>query len=166
MVVNGGVFAAGRRFYQFVDPLSVVNLGNDPFLGEVLQSQWPETFTMKTVAWAESDLEFDVQPDYAGLATSSDLEPVKPEAFSLYQNYPNPFNPSTNISFTLPNAADVRLTVYNVLGQEVSTLINGKTLNSGTHTVAFDASALSSGMYIYRIEAGNFTSTKRMMLIK
>lgn len=166
MVVNGGGFAAGRRFYQFVDPLSVVNLGNDPFLGEVLQSQWPETFTMKTVAWAESDLEFDVQPDYAGLATSSDLEPVKPEAFSLYQNYPNPFNPSTNISFTLPNAADVRLTVYNVLGQEVSTLINGKTLNSGTHTVAFDASALSSGMYIYRIEAGNFTSTKRMMLIK
>jgi hypothetical protein len=166
MVVNGGGFAAGRRFYQFVDPLSVANLGNDPFLGEVLQSQWPETFTMKTVTWAETDLEFDVQPDYAGLATSSDFEPVKPETFSLHQNYPNPFNPSTNISFTLPNAADVRLTVYNVLGQEVSTLINGKTLNSGTHTVAFDASALSSGMYIYRIEAGNFTSTKRMMLIK
>ena len=66
----------------------------------------------------------------------------------------------------MPNAANVSLKVYNVLGQEVASLINNKAMTAGTHTVAFDASALSSGMYIYRIEAGNYVSTKRMMLIK
>ncbi|HCD52338.1 MAG TPA: hypothetical protein DEQ34_07820, partial [Balneolaceae bacterium] len=79
---------------------------------------------------------------------------------------PNPFNPTTNISFTLPDAAPVKLTVYNVLGQQVSTLISNKTMTAGTHTVAFDASALSSGIYIYRLEAGSFVSNKRMTLIK
>ena len=166
MVVNGGGFSAGRRYYQFIQPLSVKNLGDDPFLGEVFQSEWPETYTMETVKWASSDLDFDVQPDYASLATSLDEEPTNPEVFTLMQNYPNPFNPSTNISFNMPNAANVSLKVYNVLGQEVASLINNKAMTAGTHTVAFDASALSSGMYIYRIEAGSYVSTKRMMLIK
>ncbi len=88
-----------------------------------------------------------------------------PERFALKQNYPNPFNPSTNIAFDLPETSEVTLSVYNMLGQKVMTLVNGR-LNAGAHQVKFDASSLASGMYVYRIEAGSFVSTKKMMLIK
>lgn len=88
-----------------------------------------------------------------------------PLEFNLSQNYPNPFNPTTNINFTLPVNSQVTLKVYNLLGQEVATLVNGR-LGSGPHTVKFDASGLASGMYLYRIEAGSFVQNKKMMLIK
>lgn len=99
------------------------------------------------------------------LPNSIEDEFGKPTAFRLEQNYPNPFNPSTTIKFALPEASDVKLTVYNMLGQRVNTLINNK-MTAGFHSVPFDASNLASGMYIYRIEAAAFTSTKKMMLIK
>ncbi|GAB5407768.1 MAG: hypothetical protein BalsKO_01330 [Balneolaceae bacterium] len=88
-----------------------------------------------------------------------------PEFFKLNQNYPNPFNPSTNISFELPEAGSVQLKVYNMLGQEVASLVEGR-MNSGNHSVNFDASQLSSGVYIYRLIVGSQSITKKMMLIK
>jgi DNA-binding beta-propeller fold protein YncE/lysophospholipase L1-like esterase len=88
-----------------------------------------------------------------------------PTEYRLEQNYPNPFNPSTTIRFALPQQSTVRLTVYNMLGQEVMTLANG-TMAAGVHTMMFDARSIASGMYIYRIIAGNFVMTKTMMLIK
>lgn len=90
---------------------------------------------------------------------------LKPVAFKLSQNYPNPFNPSTSISFNLPVTSEVKLEVFNLIGNKVATLIN-ETLNSGSHSANFDASNLSSGIYIYRIQAGDFTQTKKMLLIK
>lgn len=90
---------------------------------------------------------------------------LTPNAFRLSQNYPNPFNPSTNISFTIPQSGEVNLKVYNLLGQEVATLVSER-MSSGNHTVNFNASQLSSGMYIYRIEVGGLTQTKKMLLIK
>ncbi len=107
----------------------------------------------------------------AGTAvTATDIEEANsalPYEFALEQNYPNPFNPSTNIEFSIPNASDVRLDVYNVLGQRVATLVNGRTMPAGTHAVTFDASQLTSGMYIYRLQAGGeFTQTRTMMLLK
>ena len=89
----------------------------------------------------------------------------QPTEFSLLQNYPNPFNPSTKIEFALPTQAHVSLKVYNMLGQVVATVVNG-VMNAGAHSVTFDASKLSSGVYFYRIDAGNFSSIKKMVLVK
>jgi hypothetical protein len=88
-----------------------------------------------------------------------------PTEFSLSQNYPNPFNPSTTIKFGLPVASTVSLKVYNILGEEVANLVN-KDMPAGFNTVIFDASRLGTGMYIYRIQAGNFTQVRKMMLVK
>ncbi len=85
--------------------------------------------------------------------------------FALDQNYPNPFNPSTTISFAIAAKSFVTLKVYNVLGKEVATLANGE-FESGRHSVDFNASDLASGVYYYTISAGNFTSTKKMILMK
>lgn len=101
------------------------------------------------------------------LPTSIDEDLSQPMKFSLEQNYPNPFNPSTNINFTLPSASKVTLEVYNMLGQKVATLVDNESLAAGVHNKVFDASKLASGMYIYRITAGNnFSKSQKMMLIK
>ncbi|MCU7493210.1 MAG: T9SS type A sorting domain-containing protein [Ignavibacteria bacterium] len=88
-----------------------------------------------------------------------------PTEFALRQNFPNPFNPSTTINFDIPAAGQYVMKVYNMLGQEVSTLINGE-LNAGYHSVTFDASRLTSGVYIYRLTGNNVVMTKKMMLNK
>lgn len=93
------------------------------------------------------------------------IESGIPSTYSLSQNYPNPFNPSTVISFSLPEQSNVTLKIYNVLGQEISTLLN-TVKAAGTHQVEFDASQLTSGIYFYKLEASQFTSIKKMMLIK
>ena len=88
-----------------------------------------------------------------------------PDNFVLKQNYPNPFNPSTNITFVLPQSTKVQLTVYNMLGQKVQTLVDGN-LTSGSHTVRFEASNLSSGIYIYQLRTPTTSLTQRMVLVK
>ena len=88
-----------------------------------------------------------------------------PKRYTLEQNYPNPFNPTTTIRFNLPVASLVNLSVYNILGEEVAVLVNHQ-LSSGIHSVIFDASNLSSGIYFYRITAKNFISVKKMMLLR
>lgn len=88
-----------------------------------------------------------------------------PGDFELYQNFPNPFNPSTRIAFSLPLNSQVSLKIYDMLGKEVAVLVN-KEMTAGIHEINFDASQLSSGIYFYKIEAGNFISTQKMMLLK
>lgn len=90
---------------------------------------------------------------------------ITPIDFVLEQNYPNPFNPTTNISFSLPEAVQVELTIFNVLGQQVQTLVSDN-LGVGTHTYTFNASGLTSGVYFYRIVAGTHTVTQKMLLLK
>ena len=94
-----------------------------------------------------------------------------PRDFTLEQNYPNPFNPATNITFTLTQATDVKLAVYNLLGQRVAVLIDDQTRTAGKHTVQWDGrddvgNLVSSGMYIYRLEADNFTQSRKMVFLK
>jgi len=88
-----------------------------------------------------------------------------PSQFSLAQNYPNPFNPSTRIEFSLPASVPVKLSVYTVTGQLVSTLVN-EPLSAGTHSVSFDGSSYPSGVYLYRLQTPSFTQSKLMNLIK
>jgi hypothetical protein len=85
--------------------------------------------------------------------------------YVLEQNYPNPFNPTTSIAYDLKDASLVKLTVFDVTGRQVALLVNG-TQAAGTHTVSFDGSSLAAGVYFYRIEAGSFTATRKLMLLK
>lgn len=88
-----------------------------------------------------------------------------PQQMKLGANYPNPFNPKTKIEFSLPQANDVKLTVYDVLGRRVAVLVDGKR-QAGQHLVTFDASNLSSGVYIYRLKANGFSQSRKMLLVK
>ena len=89
-----------------------------------------------------------------------------PSSHALAQNYPNPFNPSTTISFDLPADGRVRLEVYNVIGELVSTLIADEAREAGTHATVFDATGLPSGVYFYRIQAGGFSAMRKMVLLR
>ncbi len=102
-----------------------------------------------------------------GIATAvkQDYQDTVPTDYVVYQNYPNPFNPSTNIRFALPKESHVKLTVYDVTGREIVTLVNDN-LNAGVHTVEWSAKDLASGMYLYRIEAGSFVKVNKMILLK
>jgi hypothetical protein len=103
---------------------------------------------------------------YSG-GTSGISEPggEVPRAFCLTQNYPNPFNPTTTIKYHLPNSSEVRLSVFDPLGRELSLLVNERK-DAGVHEVKFDAAGLSSGVYFYHLQAGDFTQTKRLLLLK
>ena len=90
---------------------------------------------------------------------------VLPVAYSIHQSYPNPFNPTSTISFSLPEAGKITLSVYDVSGRLITTLVDGYR-SAGVHDVTFDASDLASGIYLYRLEAGEFNATGKMVLMK
>jgi hypothetical protein len=88
-----------------------------------------------------------------------------PQTYSLEQNYPNPFNPSTTISFTLPQAGQVSLQVYDLQGRLVADLVNGLK-DAGSHQITWEASSQASGLYFCRLQAGSFNQVRKMMLVK
>jgi hypothetical protein len=101
-------------------------------------------------------------PSFAdGVEASYEL----PAHFVLEQNYPNPFNPTTVVRYQLPAAGDVTLAVYDLLGREVAVLVRGR-VDAGVHEVTFDASGLSSGVYLYRLSAGDFVQARRLLFLK
>jgi hypothetical protein len=101
----------------------------------------------------------------SGTSRVEQLSPTAPKTFLLEQNYPNPFNPSTTIRYQLPVASEVKLEVYDVLGKKIATLVNERQ-SAGSYQVVWNASGLSSGTYFYRLQAGTFTQTKKMILVK
>jgi len=97
--------------------------------------------------------------------TDVENEETIPTVFKLEQNYPNPFNPSTRIKFAVPEKSNVLIKVYDILGSEVATLVNEE-MDAGWYENNFNAAGLSSGVYLYRMEAGNFISTKKMIYLR
>ncbi|MBE2228375.1 MAG: S8 family serine peptidase [Ignavibacteria bacterium] len=135
-----------------------------PFVGQAVNGTW--TLSISDGATGDTGLlkawclQITYQTVVGGIQTIE-----IPNYFSLAQNYPNPFNPNTSIKYSVPTPSNVVLKIYDVLGKEVVTLVN-EVKQPGFHTVDFNASELASGIYFYRIDAGEFTSVKRMVLVK
>lgn len=126
-----------------------------------------QTYEAKMDTWTDELVKTDqseTNPD--GYVVSVDeIIDNTPQTFSLEQNYPNPFNPSTKIKFTTPENGKVELTVFNVLGEKVETIINSE-MNAGTYVVDFNAAKLSSGVYFYMLKAGKFVKTNKMIVLR
>jgi hypothetical protein len=99
------------------------------------------------------------------VVTGVEREDVLPLTYKLEQNYPNPFNPSTTIRFEIPKQSHVTLTIYDILGREVASLVN-ETLDAGAYNTDWNAERYPSGVYFYKFEASNFLSVKKMILLK
>lgn len=127
-----------------------------------MQQRYPESSLAEQAGNVAEAYSFKI----ARLADYEDFEEVdqSPEALSL-SNYPNPFNPATEISYSLPERSQVSLVVYDMLGRQVADLVN-QSQPAGTHRVSFDASRLSSGIYLYRLQAGGEVMTGQMTLVK
>lgn len=131
------------------------NFNEDQTIVTVEQLRWNENERMANVATATL---------LRSLATDGNLSGI-PSEFAISQNYPNPFNPVTSISYQLPRSTHVELSVYNIVGQLVETLLN-EPKNAGYHTVTWDASGVGSGVYFYRIKAGDFSTVKKCVVLK
>jgi len=158
-----GTFTTGvstSQWTKFTAPLEYVS-------GVVPDTAWIEitagggdndSVHVGTTYWID-DLAFE------GTATAVKEQEMKPTSFALRQNYPNPFNPSTNIRYDLPKAVFVRLSVYNLIGQEVAALVNEQQ-QAGAYELRFNALNLPSGTYFYRLQAGDYVETKKMTFVR
>jgi hypothetical protein len=143
--------------------------GQNPYITRFIQplaaNSWPATYTAPTDLWMkDSPLTGEIPPFTTAVDPGTGAE--IPMEFALGQNYPNPFNPTTSISYAIPVQANVTLKVFNIVGQEVATLLNNEVQNRGSHIVTFDARSLATGVYFYRLEAGKFNEVKKMLLLK
>ncbi len=118
---------------------------------ETGSSIWTNVFQFKTAA--DTTLDAD------------DVDLNLPQEYTLEQNYPNPFNPLTTISFGIPESGMTSLRVYNIIGQEIAVLLNEDT-PAGIYNIQFDATDMTSGLYLYRLQSKDFISIKKMLLIK
>ncbi len=158
---NGGGTTAGRRYYQFIQPTSVGADGS---------TTWPSEFTLATVTWVERDLPFEPPPDLTQPTSVFDDSGQLPERFALAQNYPNPFNPETSIEYQIASASDVKIQVFNVVGQLVNTLVDEKQ-TPGSYTISWRGDnvrgfQVSSGIYYLKMVAGDFNSVRKMTLLR
>jgi hypothetical protein len=136
------------------------------YVGQDVANHFPKNpWTMPTDAWTNKPVKTDQEKDPYKSLVGIKNENINPISYSLLQNYPNPFNPSTTIKFSIQKDNLVTLKIYNLLGQEVATLVNTE-LKAGLHTYNFNASRLSTGVYFYTIKSGSFNQTKKMLLLK
>ncbi len=164
---NGG--SAFRSMYQYTGGGYLYGQGVEPFDTTKIYAVGIYN-GFDTTTWKEKNLFVLIDP-ITGQVLGSFTKVEKDETagipmnFALYQNYPNPFNPATTITYDLPVRSNVKLVVYNILGQEVAVLVNGEQ-EAGRYNVRFDASGLPSGVYFYKLEAGRYTEVRKMILVK
>ena len=143
--------------------------GSDMWMGLIDTSDYvmhrPKGIFSRLYIRTDQEDQVDIVHNKYSLTASDVSDAAVPGKFELAQNYPNPFNPSTTISYSIPARSDVSIKVYNNLGQLVATLFNGVN-EAGTHEVSWNAASVSTGVYFYSINAGDFTSTKKMILLK
>jgi hypothetical protein len=154
------------KYGAFYPGSDTLNNAFHPGDNEMMNGDWNHWFIVGDSVTSMAIL--DIFGDLSSMSTVTGVNnhsPALPGRFSLDQNYPNPFNPSTAIHYTLPMSSQVVLQIYNIVGQKVATLVNGQQ-KAGDYAVTFNASSLASGVYFYRLQAGNFTSSKKMMLLK
>ena len=179
-IVHNAAYVANQLAVKIIPP--VLWLSVDPMSG----MNFPDESSDFTVTFDASELEIGTYTGYLRIDSNDPDDPIVavectllvdipiglddeisriPSRFSLSQNYPNPFNPSTRISFDLPSDQQVSLRIYDLLGREVTTVLD-KHMLAGFHRVEFDGSSMASGVYFYILKAGDFADSKRMVLIK
>jgi hypothetical protein len=147
----------GSPVYGMAEPVGDSWFYGTNYVGAFDGSNWLAGWTaLDSYGYLGDGLVTDTEDEFTSL----------PKEIALNQNYPNPFNPTTQISFTLPQAQQVTLKVYDILGREVATLANRRAFTAGQNTLSFDASSLSSGVYIYKLVSGDVSMSRKMMLIK
>lgn len=139
----------------FINPVDAEIVGNKIYVVEHKNPQWLNNFATTRV-W---------EVTFPGMGTSVDGRDEIAQNVQLNQNYPNPFNPTTVIGYQLPESSDVTLEVFDMLGRSVAVLVDGRQ-SAGSHQAEFDASNLSSGVYLYRLSAGQTVQTRQMVLVK
>ncbi|MCA9734608.1 T9SS type A sorting domain-containing protein, partial [candidate division KSB1 bacterium] len=159
---NASGYSLGRRYYQFVHPTAI---------DANLIPTYPSEFTFPTVDWKKpGECTVETAPDLLHPVAVKEQEDLLPTVFALEQNYPNPFNPETTVKYSLANSADVKINVYNSIGQLVRTLVNQKQ-EQGTYTITWKGTDFSgriapSGIYFVKMVAGNFQAVRKMTLLK
>jgi len=150
---SGGLGSQNPFRTRFIQPLGV--------------NSFPTSYSAPTDVWDPDGAPLPGEQPYFQILNSVEQEPAlgQPVAYRLVQNYPNPFNPATRIKYSLPERAAVTLKVYNVLGQQVASLVN-EVQEQGNYVALFEANNLSSGVYFYKLEAGKFSQTMKMLLMK
>jgi hypothetical protein len=170
LVLNGPSFNGFLYQYAYTGPSGFIQEDGSQgqarvrFVGQsggarVFDSPW----TMPLDVWTNGEKPEETAP--SGWVSVREIAGGLPNSFSLAQNYPNPFNPSTTLRFTIPDAGLVNLSIYNLLGEKVEEVLNQE-LSSGSYEVKYDASKLSSGVYLYTIRTANHTASKKMILMK
>ncbi|MCZ6702964.1 MAG: T9SS type A sorting domain-containing protein [Ignavibacteria bacterium] len=161
----------GFEVQRSTNNLFYSTIGFVPGFGTTTESK---SYTYKIIEFASGTQYYRLkQIDFDGTYKYSEaieLEGITPVQFTLFQNYPNPFNPATSIKFSIPVDSNVKLKLFNMLGQEVAELLNSK-ISAGIHQIDFNASSLSSGTYFYALEANvnngnNFNATKKMIFLR
>lgn len=175
ITINGPAFNGFMYVYEFANAEGLVkeptSFDNNTWRVRFIDQSGYRTFVQPYSApvdtWTnKADKSDQVEPYPASYPTGVESLGDLPATYTLNQNYPNPFNPTTTISFILPKETEVTLKVYNILGQEVASLVNNEVMKAGAHKVNFGAVNLASGIYFYAIKAGNFVATKKMVLLK
>ncbi|MGB9663818.1 MAG: T9SS type A sorting domain-containing protein [Ignavibacteria bacterium] len=178
----------GQDFYFQNNKAAVLEIPKTPAFDQMIQqlgftpgTHWLFTYYKQGIGFVNLDISTINQPDkvicklrhFSEIAGSTQSElsvdeqvaNVIPTKFELKQNYPNPFNPSTNIEYSIPQKSYVKLSVYNLLGKEIATLVNG-VKDRGVYRYRFDASNLPAGVYFYKLESDQIVLTRKMILIK